>query len=147
MTNSGSESFDARQPQDGEVLIQVHAAGINYADCVVRMGLYRSAREYVGLPITPGFEVCGRVIGVGDGVTSHQVGDPVIAVTRFDGYSSQITIDEAYVFGQPEAGQRKVRLALWQPISLQIMRCIISRIQNRENTYSLIQRREAWVVC
>ena len=96
------ESFDVRQPKEREVLIQVQAAGINYADCVVRMGLYRSAREYVGLPITPGFEVCGHVIGVGDGVTSHQLGDPVIAVTRFDGYSSHITIDEAYVFAQPE---------------------------------------------
>ncbi len=31
------------------------AIGVNYADCVIRMGLYESARQYVGWPITPGF--------------------------------------------------------------------------------------------
>ena len=48
------------KPKAGEVQVQVHAIGVNYADVIVRMGLYASAKELVGWPITPGFEVTGR---------------------------------------------------------------------------------------
>ncbi|MGB0647004.1 MAG: synaptic vesicle VAT-1 family membrane protein [Bradymonadia bacterium] len=88
-------------PAPDQVQIKVFAAGINYADCIVRMGLYRSARELVGLPITPGFEVSGIVSAVGDQVTQFTVGDEVMAVTFFGGYASFITVDQAYVFSKP----------------------------------------------
>ena len=39
-------------PGPGEVLIEVAAIGVNYADCVTRMGLYASARHYIGYPVT-----------------------------------------------------------------------------------------------
>ena len=48
------------RPAAGEQLVATRAIGVNYADCVVRMGLYASARKYVGWPITPGFELVGR---------------------------------------------------------------------------------------
>lgn len=54
-------------PGPGELCIDVAAIGANYADCVIRMGLYASAREYVGWPITPGFEVAGVVSAMGPG--------------------------------------------------------------------------------
>ena len=92
-----------RAPAPTEVQIKVFAAGINYADCIVRMGLYRSARELVGLPITPGFEVSGVVSAVGDQVTEFGIGDEVMAVTFFGGYASFITVGEAYVFPKPSA--------------------------------------------
>ena len=84
-----------------QVLIEVAAAGVNYADAVVRMGLYASAKEYVGWPITPGFEVAGTVRAVGADVKDLSVGDAVYAVTRFGGYSSHIAIDRKYVFAKP----------------------------------------------
>ena len=87
----------------GEVRVAVEAIGVNFADCIVRMGLYASAKEYVGWPITPGFEVAGRVDEVGDGVTRHEVGDRVIALTRFDGYATQVVVPEHQAFGFPEA--------------------------------------------
>jgi hypothetical protein len=43
-------------PKAGEVVVATEAIGVNYADCVIRMGLYASAKEFVGWPITPGFE-------------------------------------------------------------------------------------------
>jgi NADPH:quinone reductase-like Zn-dependent oxidoreductase len=52
-------------PGPGEVLIEVAAIGVNYADCVTRMGLYASAKHYIGYPITPGFEVAGKVLSTG----------------------------------------------------------------------------------
>lgn len=89
-------------PGPGEVRIAVRAIGINYADCIVRMGLYASAKEYVGWPITPGFEVAGEVDGVGEGVTRHRVGDRVIGLTRFGGYATTVVVPEHQAFAIPE---------------------------------------------
>lgn len=37
-----------------DVIVNVDACGVNYADCCVRWGVYSSAKTYVGWPITPG---------------------------------------------------------------------------------------------
>ncbi|AKT43081.1 synaptic vesicle VAT-1 family membrane protein [Chondromyces crocatus] len=88
-------------PGPGEVQIAVEAAGVNYADCVVRMGLYESAKKYVGWPITPGFEVAGTVAAVGEGVKDLKAGARVLAVTRFGGYASQVVVPRHQVFARP----------------------------------------------
>jgi len=107
-------------PRPGEVLIDVEAIGINYADCVTRMGLYASAKQYVGFPITPGFEVAGKVAVLGEGVTDLTIGAEVIAVTRFGGYASQLAVGRSQVFVKPErlsmvqaAGFATVFLTAW----------------------------------
>jgi synaptic vesicle membrane protein VAT-1 len=89
------------RPAAGEVAIDVDAIGVNFADCVVRMGLYASAREYVGWPITPGFECAGRVAAVGSGVRHHAPGDAVIALVRFGAYATRVVAPEAQVFPKP----------------------------------------------
>jgi synaptic vesicle membrane protein VAT-1 len=88
-------------PRD-HVHVAVAAIGVNYADCLVRMGLYRSAREYVGWPITPGFEVSGHVARVGEGVTDLEVGQPVVAVTRFGAYTTDLVVPRRQLFAPPE---------------------------------------------
>ena len=100
--------------------LAVSHAGVNYADCVVRMGLYKSAKEFVGWPITPGFEVCGTVAAVGDGVDDLAVGDAVIGVSLFDGYSQTLTLSREQVFAVPAglspaeaAGVPAVFLTAW----------------------------------
>jgi NADPH:quinone reductase-like Zn-dependent oxidoreductase len=107
-------------PGPGEVLVAVEAIGVNYADCVVRMGLYASAKHYVGFPITPGFEVAGRVAAVGPGVTDLQAGTEVMAVTRFNGYATQVVVKRDQVFPRPAklsvqqaAGFAAVFLTAW----------------------------------
>lgn len=85
----------------GSVRIDVHAIGVNYADCIVRMGLYKSARDFVGWPITPGFEVAGSVAELGDGVEDLEEGDPVVAVTRFGGYATELCVPRSQVFERP----------------------------------------------
>jgi len=89
-------------PGPDEVLIAVSAIGVNYADCVTRMGLYASAKHYVGYPITPGFEVSGLVLKCGTQVTDLQEGAAVIAVTRFNGYASRLCVDRSQVFTKPQ---------------------------------------------
>lgn len=95
------ESFEVPDPAGVEVLVDVRAIGVNYADCIVRMGLYSSAKEYVGWPITPGFEVSGTVAAVGPDVDDLQPGDEVVAITLFDGYASHVTVERPYVFRKP----------------------------------------------
>lgn len=104
----------------GEVLVEVVAIGINYADVIVRMGLYASAKEYVGWPITPGFEVAGRIAAVGEGVEGWEVGDEVCALTRFGGYATHLVTGAEFVFKKPEsmsfeeaAGLPTVFLTAW----------------------------------
>ena len=87
-------------PPDG-VVVAVEAIGVNYADCMVRMGLYQSAKDFVGWPITPGFEVTGRVAAVGAEVHDLAVGDPVLAVTLFNGYATEVAVGRPYVFPLP----------------------------------------------
>jgi len=104
-------------PGTGEVAIDVAAFGVNYADCVVRMGLYAAAKELSGYPITPGFEAAGGVAAVGEGVTPSLVGTPVMAVTLFGGYTSRLVIPCAQVFPWP-AGWTDVQAAAFPAVFL-----------------------------
>jgi len=89
--------------QAGEVRVAVRAAGVNFADVVVRLGLYASAKKYVGWPITPGFEVSGEVAELGAGVEDLKLGDRVFGLTRFGGYTSQICLPRGQLFRVPTA--------------------------------------------
>jgi NADPH:quinone reductase-like Zn-dependent oxidoreductase len=74
-------------PAPGQVRVRVRAAGINYADTIVREGWYEAAKGLY--PITPGFEYAGVVDVAGGG---FKVGDRVLGFTRFGGYSAvQVT--------------------------------------------------------
>ncbi len=86
-------------PGPGEVLIQVRAAGINFADIVARRGLYRDAPKP---PCVPGLEVSGVVEMVGSGVASTLVGKSVLAVTRFGGYSEKVSVPVNVIFEFPD---------------------------------------------
>jgi len=83
------------------VLVSVHVAGVNYADCMVRMGLYSSAKKYVGWPVTPGFDFAGIVEKVGSGVSKFHTGQQVFGITRFGGYATQVVVPAAQLFPLP----------------------------------------------
>jgi NADPH:quinone reductase-like Zn-dependent oxidoreductase len=69
-------------------LIDVRAAGINFADLMARLGFYPDAPKP---PCVVGYEVAGTVAAVGDGVTNGMsVGDRVVAPTRFGGYAERV---------------------------------------------------------
>lgn len=84
-----------------DVLIEVKACGVNYADGIIRMGLYASAKQLHGYPITPGFELSGVVLQTGAEVTDFSVGDAVVALTLFGGYCSHIVLKADRVFRKP----------------------------------------------
>jgi putative PIG3 family NAD(P)H quinone oxidoreductase len=71
-------------PAAGEVLIKVHAAGLNRADLLQRKGLYPPPED--ASPIM-GLEVAGEVLAVGPGVDIWAVGDKICALTHGGGYA------------------------------------------------------------
>jgi NADPH:quinone reductase-like Zn-dependent oxidoreductase len=88
-----------RAPGPKEVLIDVRACGVNFADVLMRMGLYPEAPK---TPFVPGYEVAGVVAQVGAEVTDYQPGDRVMAATYFGGYATQVCCDEIKVLPLPE---------------------------------------------
>lgn len=107
-------------PAAGEVLIRVYACGVNFADTLIRRGLYASARRLHGYPITPGFEAAGKVAAVGEGVVDHAPGDAVLALSLFGAYASHLCLPADRVFPIPSgmglaeaAGIPTVFLTAW----------------------------------
>jgi NADPH2:quinone reductase len=72
------------QPQAGEVLIEVAAAGINRPDCFQRAGFYPAPP---GASDLPGLEVAGRVVALGEGASGVAIGDEVCALVPGGGYA------------------------------------------------------------
>jgi len=88
-------------PRNEEVLVEVSAAGVNFADVFVRRGLYKSGKEFVGWPITPGFEFAGTVAGCGPRASGFAIGAPVFGITRFGAYASHLCVPQHQVFPIP----------------------------------------------
>jgi NADPH:quinone reductase-like Zn-dependent oxidoreductase len=86
-------------PGPGQLLIDVRAAGINFADLMARLGLYPDAPKP---PCIVGYEVAGTVAALGDGVERFAVGDRVAAPTRFGGYAEQVVTAAAGAFALPD---------------------------------------------
>jgi len=83
----------------GEVLIDVAAAGINFADVMARMGLYPDAPK---TPCVVGYEVAGTILAVGDGVEGLAPGQRVLSGTKFGGYASQVAVPSGDVVALPD---------------------------------------------
>jgi len=71
-------------PGPGEICLRVQAAGVNYADVLIRRGLYQ---PMPALPMIPGMESAGTVVSVGEGVECPVPGDRVAALTAVGGYA------------------------------------------------------------
>ncbi len=78
------------RPGPGQVLIQCEGFGLNYADAMAVRGLYREAPP---LPSIIGYEVVGRVIGMGTDTPTDLLGRRVVAMTRFGGYAEMAVTD------------------------------------------------------
>ncbi|GAX91198.1 quinone oxidoreductase family protein [Effusibacillus lacus] len=76
------EDIDKPVPRANEVLIEVKACGINYADIARRYGRYVVPTP---LPFVPGVEIAGIVREVGEGVDEKWVGQPVITLLHKGG--------------------------------------------------------------
>ncbi len=87
------------QPGPGQVVVQVHAAGVNPVENYIRTGTYVMKPA---LPYTPGADAAGEVAAVGPGVTSVKIGDRVYTSGSLSGtYAEQTLCTEAQVHPLP----------------------------------------------
>ncbi len=84
------------EPGAGELLVDVHAAGVNFIDTYHRSGLYP-----MPLPFTPGMEGSGTVAAVGDGVGDFTVGDRVAWSGTAGSYATQCLLPAAAALRVP----------------------------------------------
>lgn len=87
-------------PSAKQVLIQVAARGINFADIKARQGRYHGAGEP---PFIPGLDVAGTVIQVGEAVKEFQVGQRVIAFPSEGSYGELAVADEVLTYPLPDS--------------------------------------------
>ena len=85
--------------QPGQVLVDIAACGVNFADTLILRGKYQKRPEG---PFSPGFEVSGTVRAVGDGVTHVKPGDAVMAMPDWGGYAEQVIADASLVIPLPD---------------------------------------------
>jgi NADPH:quinone reductase len=106
---------EAPEPEagDGEVVVRVRAAGVNFADVLVRQGRYPQPPE---LPTVPGSEIAGEVDG-----------RRVMALPRGGGYAEAVAVDEQLVVPLPDgatfeegAGFLLTYLTAWIPLTRQV---------------------------
>jgi NADPH:quinone reductase-like Zn-dependent oxidoreductase len=86
-------------PGPGQVLIDVAASGVNFADVMARLGLYPDAPD---TPCVVGYEVAGTVLEVGEGVEGLSPGQRVFASTKFGGYASRVLPMASEVVALPD---------------------------------------------
>ncbi len=99
------EKIPCPHPGEGEVLVRVHAAGINPVDWKVRRGLLQETLHHT-LPLVPGWDVSGVVAQLGTGLTRLKVGDAVYSrpdISRDGAYAEFIVIREAEVALKPRS--------------------------------------------
>lgn len=94
------QAVDAPRPEPGpgQVLIDVHAAGVNRPDLMQREGRYPPP---AGASPIPGLEVAGKVFAIGAGVTTPAIGDPVCALLTGGGYAEYAVADAALCLPLP----------------------------------------------
>ena len=87
-------------PGRGQVVIDVKATGVNYADAIMVAGRYQTRPPF---PFSPGLETAGVVARCGDGVTHYKPGDRVMAILAYGGFAEQALAADAEIFAMPDA--------------------------------------------
>jgi NADPH2:quinone reductase len=93
------EDIAPLQPDPGEVVISVRAAGVNFPDVLIVQNKYQVKPP---LPFSPGAECSGVVKAVGKGVARFKPGDRVMASTSYGSYAEEVKADASRVAPIPE---------------------------------------------
>ena len=102
------------QPGEGQAVVRIEAAGVNYVDVYFRTGLYKMP----ALPFIPGQEAAGTVVAVGSGVTDVAVGDRVAYVGIQGSYAELAAVPAARLVKLPEGiTTRQAAAAMLQGIT------------------------------
>ena len=86
------EDVPSPEAGPGQVKLAMRACGVNFADSLLTAGKYQVQPEP---PFSPGFEIAGDVVAVGDGVTAYKPGDRVMGMVAAGGYAEEVVADAA----------------------------------------------------
>lgn len=87
-------------PKEDELIVDVRASGLNFADVLARKGQYPDGPSK---PCVMGYEVSGIVKSVGEHIDNSWIGKEVIAMCRFRGQAEQVCVKELQVYEKPES--------------------------------------------
>ncbi len=126
-------------PGPGEVSIRVEAAGINFADLLMRAGLYDTVPPR---PYSPGFEIAGTVTTAGNGAMRDdgepwREGDTCVALLRHGGYARDVVLPTRNVFNRP-AGLSAVEAAAAPVVFLTAHVCLFESARVRAGETALV---------
>ena len=82
----------------GTVKIRVRACGVNFPDLLMIQGLYQLQPPF---PFSPGLEVAGDVVEVGEGVEHPRIGERVMATMMYGGFAEQVVVPVESVLPMP----------------------------------------------
>src|SRR5262245_30075400 len=92
------EEVESKAPAKGEVRLRVRDCGIYFGDGLMIQGLYQVKPPF---PFSPGGEIAGEVIDVGEGVTHLKPGDRVLAITYHGGLAEEVCVPAQAIFPLP----------------------------------------------
>ncbi|MDB5569526.1 MAG: putative Quinone oxidoreductase [Hyphomicrobiales bacterium] len=87
------------EPRANEILVKVHAAGVNRPDVSQRLGRYPAPADASDLP---GLEIAGEVVALGEGATQYRIGDKVCALAHGGGYAEYCAVQESHALPVPD---------------------------------------------
>ena len=93
------EHVPAPIPGPKQLLIDVKATGVNYADSIMVAGRYQTRPPF---PFSPGLETAGIVAARGEGASRYEAGDRVMAILPFGGMAERALADEVETFAIPD---------------------------------------------
>ena len=100
LSNLSIEERDPPPCRDGQIRVEVTAAGVNFVDGLLAQGLYQIKPP---LPFVPGNEIAGRVAEVGAGVSDKAIGDRVFANVGLGGFASEVVVDARRAIKTPDS--------------------------------------------
>ncbi len=127
------QEMEMPKPNSGEVCIEVHFAGINFADTLMRLGLYQPRPKY---PFTPGYEVSGVIHSLGKGVNGLKVGQKIVAAMPTGGQASHVLVKQSRVIPLPD--EMSLEAAAAMPVTYITAHHMLHHLGNLKSTDSVL---------
>lgn len=93
------DDIPSPEPGKGQVKVRVKAAGLNFPDTLIIEGKYQIKPE---LPFSPGGEMAGEVLAVGEGVQRFKPGQRVMGLTGYGAFAEEILVPESNLIPVPD---------------------------------------------
>ena len=94
------ETFPVVDPAAGQLLVEVEATGVSYAEQSMRRGRYFGQPAF---PFVPGYDLIGRVLRVGPGENENLIGARVATITKTGGWASHVIVQSRDTVVVPES--------------------------------------------